>query len=45
LTAPHPAAEAYSGGKAGFFGCNHFVKINEYLDEPIDFFEAIPETA
>lgn len=44
LTAPHPAAEAYSGGKAGFFGCKHFVKINEYLDEPIDFFEAIPET-
>jgi len=44
LSAPHPAAEAYSGGKAGFFGCNHFVKINEYLDEPIDFFEAIPET-
>ena len=39
LTAPHPAAESYSGGKAGFFGCNHFVKINEYLESPIDFFK------
>lgn len=37
LTAPHPAAEAYSGGKAGFFGCDHFPKINQYLKEPIDF--------
>ena len=26
LTAPHPAAEAYSGGKAGYFGCKHFSK-------------------
>lgn len=39
LTAPHPAAESYSGGTAGFFGCNHFVKINEYLESPIDFFK------
>ena len=39
LTAPHPAAESYSGGKAGFFGCNNFVSINEYLDDPIDFFK------
>lgn len=31
LTAPHPAAEVYSGGKAGFYGCNHFNKINELL--------------
>jgi uracil-DNA glycosylase len=31
LTAPHPASEAYSGGTSGFFGCNHFVKANEYL--------------
>ena len=45
LTAPHPAAEAYSGGKAGFFGCDHFVKINKYLDKPIDFLSAIEETA
>jgi len=37
LTAPHPAAESYSGGKAGFYGCNHFVKINEYLANPINF--------
>jgi uracil-DNA glycosylase len=42
LTAPHPAAESYSGGKAGFFGCKHFVKINEYLDRPINFFN-LPE--
>lgn len=44
LAAPHPAAEAYSGGKAGFFGCDHFVKINKHLDKHIDFFNAIPET-
>ena len=31
LTAPHPAAESYSGGKAGFYGCNHFYFINEIL--------------
>ena len=31
LTAPHPAAEAYAGGKAGFFGCDHFYQINEIL--------------
>lgn len=31
LTAPHPAAEAYSGGKAGFFGCNHFIYTNRVL--------------
>ena len=37
LTAPHPAAEAYSGGKAGFFGCDHFPKINQYLKKPVDF--------
>jgi uracil-DNA glycosylase len=37
LTAPHPAAESYSGGKAGFYGCNHFIKINEYLSSPINF--------
>lgn len=27
----HPAAEAYSGGKAGFFGCNHFYNTNQLL--------------
>lgn len=31
LTAPHPAAEVYAGGKAGFFGCNHFYYINSIL--------------
>lgn len=31
MTAPHPAAEAYSGGKAGFFGCNHFYYVNSIL--------------
>ena len=41
LTAPHPAAEAYSGGKAGFFGCNHFLKINEYLNTPIQFLKPL----
>ncbi len=38
LTAPHPAAESYSGGKAGFFTCGHFKKINETLAEPIQWF-------
>ena len=32
LNLPHPAAEAYSGGKAGFYGCKMFSKINEYLE-------------
>lgn len=32
LKAPHPAAEAYAGGKAGFFGCNHFLFTNEILE-------------
>lgn len=31
LPAPHPAAEAYAGGKAGFFGCDHFYQVNEIL--------------
>lgn len=31
MTAPHPAAEAYTGGKAGFFGCNHFYYVNSIL--------------
>lgn len=31
LQAPHPAAELYSGGKAGFYGCNHFKYSNEIL--------------
>ena len=36
LQAAHPAAESYSGGKAGFFTCGHFNSINEILDEPIE---------
>lgn len=31
LKAPHPAAEAYAGGKAGYFGCGHFKKANDWL--------------
>lgn len=31
LQAPHPAAELYSGGNAGFYGCNHFMFINKIL--------------
>lgn len=33
LIAPHPAAEAYSGGTAGFFGCNHFYYTNKILSK------------
>lgn len=31
LEAPHPAAEVYAGGKAGFFGSKPFSKVNDYL--------------
>ncbi|MBR9917129.1 uracil-DNA glycosylase [bacterium] len=31
IEAPHPAAEVYAGGKAGFFGSKPFSKTNEYL--------------
>lgn len=30
---PNPAAKAYAGGKAGFYGCNHFNLLNDYLKE------------
>lgn len=33
VTAPHPAAEVYAGGNAGFFGSKIFSKINEILNE------------
>ena len=33
LEAPHPAAEVYAGGKAGFFGSKPFSKANDYLGE------------
>lgn len=35
LEAPHPAAEVYAGGKAGFFGSKPFSKANDYLKRPI----------
>lgn len=33
LESPHPAAEAYAGGKAGFYGNNHFKNVNEILNK------------
>ncbi len=33
LEAPHPAAEVYAGGKAGFFCSKPFSKANDYLGE------------
>lgn len=33
MTAPHPAAELYSGGKAGFYGCDHFYFVNKILQQ------------
>lgn len=36
LEAPHPAAEVYAGGKAGFFGSKPFSKANSYLLEPVN---------
>jgi uracil-DNA glycosylase len=33
LEAPHPAAEVYAGGKAGFFGSRPFSKANSYLQD------------
>ena len=31
LASAHPAAEVYSGNKAGFYGNGHFLNINERL--------------
>ena len=31
IKAPHPAAEAYAGGKAGFYGSKIFSKCNSIL--------------
>ncbi len=39
LHSPHPAAEVYSGGKAGFYGNGHFLNINERITPKIDWFE------
>lgn len=33
MTSPHPAAEAYAGGKAGFYGCDHFYFVNKILEQ------------
>ena len=41
FAASHPAAEVY-GGNARFIGCNHFIKVNEVIAEPIDWFK-VPE--
>lgn len=40
LMAAHPAAESYSGGKAGFFTCKHFSHINNLIDSPIDWVDS-----
>ena len=36
IKAPHPAAEVYAGGKAGFFGSRPFSKANAYLSENVN---------
>jgi uracil-DNA glycosylase len=36
IESPHPAAEIYTGGKAGFFGSKPFSRANQYLTSPID---------
>jgi uracil-DNA glycosylase len=36
LEAPHPAAEVYAGGKAGFFESKPFSKANVYLSDPVN---------
>ena len=36
IESPHPAAEIYTGGKAGFFGSKPFSKANQYLLKPLD---------
>ncbi len=33
IKAPHPAAEGYAGGKAGFFGSKPFTKCNKFLEK------------
>lgn len=35
LKTPHPAAEVYAGGKAGFFGSTPFSKANAFLGEDL----------
>ena len=36
LKAAHPAAESYSGGRAGFFSCGHFNSINQIVSPRIE---------
>ena len=36
LKAAHPAAESYSGGRAGFFTCGHFNRINQIISPVIE---------
>ena len=35
VKAPHPAADAYTAGRAGFHTSHSFSRINEFLDTPI----------
>ena len=35
ITAPHPAADAYTGGRAGFHTAGTFNAVNSFLDNPI----------
>lgn len=35
ITAPHPAADAYTGGRAGFHSAGSFNAVNRFLDDPI----------
>jgi uracil-DNA glycosylase len=39
LHSAHPAAEAYSGGTAGFYGNGHFLNINDRITPKINWFE------
>lgn len=33
MSASHPVSESYSPGRGGFYGCNHFLKVNQLLLE------------
>ena len=35
VKAPHPAADAYTGGSAGFHTSNSFTRVNAFLETPI----------
>ena len=35
ITAPHPAADAYTGGRAGFHTAGSFSTVNSFLNDPI----------